>query len=217
MTAEMKDGNRSSKSMLVTRYPSSWWKSKWREALPSGNGVIGASVYGGVQDETILINHLGLWHGGQIGLLPDVSHTLKDTRRLMNEGRYQEASWVLTRALKEKGYNSTLSAPLPLADLRLSMTGQEAFRHYRRSLNMETGEVAVSWLDGEVAYDRSLFVSRADHMIVYRLKSSVSSVDASLTLDIHPSDNPSRAEQLQALRETIDLTAQGSFCLCREA
>ncbi|SFS61858.1 glycoside hydrolase N-terminal domain-containing protein [Paenibacillus sp. 453mf] len=211
MTAGMKGGKVSSKNRLVTRYPSSWWKSKWREALPSGNGMIGASVYGGVQDETILINHLGLWHGGQIGVLPDVSHTLEDTRRLMDEGRFQEASWVLTRALKEKGYNSTLSAPLPLADLRLSMTGQEAFRHYRRSLNMETGEVVVSWLDGEEAYNRSLFVSRADHMIVYRLKSSVSSVDASLTFDIHPSDNPSRAEQLQALKETADWAVEGEF------
>ncbi|MCM3785743.1 glycoside hydrolase family 95 protein [Neobacillus mesonae] len=213
ITAAFKSSDASSRYKLVTRYPSSWWKSKWREALPSGNGTIGASVYGGVQDETILINHLGLWHGGQTGMLPDVSHTLKDTRRLMNQGDYLQASWVLTRALKDEGYKSTLSAPLPLADLRVSMTGQEAFHHYRRSLNMETGEVTVSWLDGDVSYDRSLFVSRADHMIVYRLKSVGCTIDASLMFDIHPSENPARAEQLKAMKENAHWAVHGQF-LC---
>ena len=42
------------KNIMKMKYPSSWWGAKWREALPSGNGEIGAAVYGGVNIETII-------------------------------------------------------------------------------------------------------------------------------------------------------------------
>ncbi|NLC52310.1 MAG: hypothetical protein GX764_08435, partial [Firmicutes bacterium] len=52
------------KNTLILRYPASWWSNLWRDVLPSGNGRIGAAVYGGVHRETVLINHYGLWHDG---------------------------------------------------------------------------------------------------------------------------------------------------------
>jgi len=151
------------------KYPASWWRNMWREALPSGNGTIGAAVYGGVQDETILINHGELWHWGRKDELPDVSHTLAETRRLMDEGRYADASWHLTNTLKERGYASRLSSRLPLGMIHLQMQTRHAFRDYERSLDMATGEVTVRWLDGAATVCRKLFVSRADDCIVYEL------------------------------------------------
>ena len=131
------------KNKLILRYPAAWWRNMWREALPSGNGIIGAAVYGGVKYETILINHGGLWHRGKKDVVPDVSDTLSKTRELMDKGEYLEASWTLTNALKEHGYDSKLSKPLPLVDLCVTMPCDTGFKHYRRGLNMETGEVLV--------------------------------------------------------------------------
>ncbi|WJH32898.1 glycoside hydrolase family 95 protein [Paenibacillus sp. CC-CFT747] len=154
---------------VTLRYPASWWRNLWREALPAGNGVLGASVFGGVQDETVLLNHAALWHWGQRDELPDVSFTLKETRRLMDEKRYLEASWQLADALKERGYGTKLASRFPLAAIRLTMPGEQAFRSYRRELDMDSGQITVAWKDGERLYSRLLFVSRADDCLVYRI------------------------------------------------
>ena len=133
----------SQENLLTMRYPASWWRNMWREALPSGNGIVGASVFGGVQEETLLLNHEGLWHWGRKDPLPDVSMTLAETRRLMDEGHYTGASWNLANALRERGYRTKLASRFPLAAIKLFMPTTRSFRRYRRSLNMETGEVSV--------------------------------------------------------------------------
>jgi len=157
-------------NLLTLRYPASWWRNMWREALPSGNGTIGASVFGGVQEETVLLNHEGLWHWGRKDPLPDVSSALPETRRLMDEGRHAEASWRLANALRERGYGTKLASRFPLAAIQLRMPGSRAFRKYRRTLDMETGEVSVRWFDGASRYVRRLFVSRADSVVVYDIR-----------------------------------------------
>ena len=63
------------KNKLLMKYPSSWWGAKWREALPSGNGPIGAAVYGGVHEETVMLTHEDLWHMVVTQELPDVKAT----------------------------------------------------------------------------------------------------------------------------------------------
>lgn len=152
------------------KYPSSWWQGMWREALPSGNGKLGASVQGGIQAETVLLQHSELWHWGRKDELPDVSHTLSETRKLMDEERYLEASWHLTRTLQAEGYASKLSSRYPLATMTVEMKCNNAFRKYRRELDMDTGEVQVRWQDRSHNYTRSLFVSRADDCIVYEIQ-----------------------------------------------
>lgn len=193
---------------LQMRYPASWWKNKWREALPAGNGKIGISVYGAVHEETVLINHSELWHGGRMDPLPDVSSTLAETRERMNDGRFMEASWLLTNALKEAGYASRLSSPLPLADLLITMNGQQAFRQYRRCLDMETGEVTVSWKDGDTFYERKLFVSRSDDMIVLNIRCNQQAIDAFVRLGFHSSD---KSAQLKEMVDTVEWIAEDEY------
>lgn len=164
------NAGRPDQNKLLLKYPASWWQGMWREALPSGNGRLGASVQGGVQEEIVLLQHADLWHWGQKHELPDVSHTLPETRRLMDEERYLEASWHLTRTLQSLGYASRLSSRFPLVALTVTMPGNRAFRSYRRELEMDTGEVQVRWQDGEREYSRCLFVSRADDCIVYKVE-----------------------------------------------
>ena len=71
-------GIRKPKTALKFEKPAGWWGALWREALPAGNGLIGAAVYGNVEDETIMLSHGNLSWQGYIGVLPDVAERLKD-------------------------------------------------------------------------------------------------------------------------------------------
>ncbi|MDQ1913486.1 glycoside hydrolase N-terminal domain-containing protein [Paenibacillus sp. GD4] len=197
----------STANRLVMTYPASWWRNMWREALPSGNGVIGASVFGGVQEETIVLNHAKLWHWGHRDELPDVSATLSETRRLMDEERFLEASWQLANALKEQGYATRLASRFPLAAIRLNMPCKHAFRQYRRTLDMETGEITVAWKDGSRSFERKLFVSRADQAVVYRLSGADGTVSGEIGLQLLPSDRFGDTEQFKELAGTVEIHA----------
>ena len=54
------------------RYPAAWWHDIWRDGLAGGNGRVGADVYGGVKDMTVMLTHHALWHCGHANELPDV-------------------------------------------------------------------------------------------------------------------------------------------------
>ncbi|GIN55686.1 hypothetical protein J8TS2_00050 [Lederbergia ruris] len=189
---------------LKLNYPASWWKNMWREALPSGNGKIGAAVYGGIKDETILINHEELWHLGKKDEVPDVRHTLAETRKWMSQGKYMTASWNLTNALKEKGYKTRLASRLPLGALKVTMPCEHAFKNYGRVLNMETGEVSVKWRDGQKIYERKLFVSRADDLIAYEITSNRASIRADVYLALHESEGGKLSDRVPLLVESAE-------------
>ncbi|MFD2654792.1 glycosyl hydrolase family 95 catalytic domain-containing protein [Gracilibacillus thailandensis] len=204
--------NVSDRNKLVLQYPASWWRNMWREALPAGNGELGAAVYGAIKKETILINHSQLWHMGVKGELPDISHTLTETRALMKDGEYQEANWHLTNEVKKQGYHSKLACPLPLVDLQLEMPCDQGFSRYKRGINMETGEVRVTWSEHDTTFTRDLFVSRADNLIVYRVSSNkANAVDAALNFDLHPTNSPNRKKRYQELADTVEWNTEDNY------
>lgn len=174
------------KNLVTMNYPASWWRARWREALPAGNGRIGASVYGGVHEETVLLNHEDLWWNSQTPMLPDVSGQLPEARRLLDAGDACHADRVLSDALAANGYEARLASPLPLGDLKLFMPQEAAFRDYRRSLDMDTGEISVVWADGQTRFERRLFVSRPADAIVYELtRQGPAPVNARIRLQLH--------------------------------
>lgn len=183
----------------------------WREALPSGNGRIGTSVYGGIKDETILINHGDLWHRGKKMDVPDVAYTLQETRELMSDNKYLEASWHLTNTLKDQGYKTRLASRLPLGALNLSMPSKSAFKNYHRTLDMETGEVIVGWSEKEKIYERKLFVSRKDDLIVYEIGSSAGSIEGEIHLALQKSDGGRLSERYPYLTDHLVVHAEESY------
>lgn len=204
----------SDRNKLILKYPAAWHGDMWREALPSGNGIVGAAVLGSIKQETVIINHSLLWHWGRKDELPDVSYTLAETRALMDENRFQEASWNLTNALKEHGYNTTMESPMPLADLKITMPCETGFRNYCRELNMETGEVTVSWYDKDNEYKRQIFVSRADNIIVYTIRAS-HGTKIDIELDVHRDEKNQIPERFKPTAETkkYEVNAEeGTIC-----
>jgi alpha-L-fucosidase 2 len=213
----------SSMNRLLLRRPASWWGNLWREALPSGNGKIGAAVYGGVARETILLNHAELWHGTRRARLPDVSSSLARARGLMDEGEYREADWVLANSLKDTGYSASVGSVLPLGDLRIEMPCDRGFKRYSRSLDMETGEVLVRWEDGDDTFERRLFVSRADDCVVCEIRSSGVPIETRVELGLHDFEDSRRLREddsvtknlvtREELESALEVEAEGEYIL----
>lgn len=154
---------------LTMKYPTSWWGERWREALPLGNGIMGASVYGGVWDETIMITHTDLWWKSKTPDLPDVSDCVSEIREKLLNHQVKEADAIMVDALKSKGYNPVLAYPLPLCDLKMETETKYGFKNYLRTLDMENGEAIVEWSQGEKEFVRKCFTSRADNCLVLKM------------------------------------------------
>lgn len=169
---------------LVLKTPASWWRNLWREALVSGNGVLGASFYGGSKHQTVMITHTDLWHAGEKQEVPDVHEALQRMRDKMDAGEFKEAGWEIVNALKEKGYQSKLESPLPVGDLRIAIAPKGSFSHYQRALFMDSGEACSQWLSGGSLCETGGFVSRAEDMVLYRIASE-EGLQADIRLDMH--------------------------------
>jgi alpha-L-fucosidase 2 len=144
-----------------------WYRqpaAEWVEALPVGNGRIGAMVFGGTTKERIQFNESTLWAGEP----RDYSHLgasnyLATIRQLLFEGRQKEAEEI---AMKE-----FMSVPLrqmpyqPLADLRLEFPGHEIATDYRRELDLDTAVVRTSYRVGMVRFERETIASAPDQVL----------------------------------------------------
>ena len=187
-------------NVITMKYPSSWHKALWREGLVSGNGKIGANVYGGTKRESVLINHSALWTGTECNPLPDISGSLTKTRQAMDNRDFNTANWILTNALTESGYNNERGYPLPLAELNMSFTGFTGFSDYLRAVNMETGEVSSQFREKDVWVKKDLFVSRKDDMILLRIQADKPFLDAVFSLDV-PTATDSSDKTYQYVKE----------------
>ena len=199
------------RNRIVLKTPASWHRDMWREGLPAGNGRIGALVYGNIADETIVMNHCSLWHWGEKSELPDIHETLAETRRRMDQGNFREANWIAVNTLKEKGYTARLASPCPLCDIKVSMEGRGVFHHYRRMLDMETGEITVAWQEGDCEFARKLFVSRADDMLVYKITSSQSNLTADLSVQLHETYDKDTDRMRREQGEALETYADGNY------
>jgi len=179
-----------SKNVLKFSSPAKWWGAGWREALVAGNGKIGASVLGGAGEESIMLTHADLWWQGKVGVLPEVCGQLDKTIKALDEGKHKEAAAILPDALQSKSYNPSLSYPLPICDFKINHKIDKAPKEYSRSLNMDNGEITVSFKDGTTRYERSVFVSKNEDMIVFEIKKFGSkAIDADFKFDIHEKFN----------------------------
>jgi len=203
-----------SKNILKINSPAKWWGSSWREALVSGNGKIGASVLGGAGEESIMLTHADLWWQGKVGVLPEVCNNLDKVRLALDEGKFKDAASILPDALQSKGYNPLLSYPLPICDFKINHKIDKAPKEYSRSLNMENAEVTVSFKDGATRYERSVFVSKNEDMIVFEIKKFGSkAIDADFKFDIHEKFNTLTPTAKSNLPEGATSRVEGKYLL----
>ena len=140
--------------------------SQWVEALPIGNGRLGAMVFGGIERERLQLNEDTLWSGGPKDWNnPKAPAVLAEVRRLIASGQYVEAD----KAAKGMQGPFTQSY-LPMGNLYLAFEhGDSARGGYRRDLDIAQALTQVRYRVGATTYTREIFASRPDQAIVIRL------------------------------------------------
>ncbi len=140
--------------------------AEWVEALPVGNGRLGAMVFGRTGTERIQINEESVWAGQRMNdNNPEARENLDDIRKLIFAGRNVEA--------RKEASDHLLAAPRKLRsyqtlmDLTLTLPGGDT-TNYERSLDLETGIVTTTHMLNDVQHTREVFASAPDDMIVVR-------------------------------------------------
>ena len=141
---------------------------KWVEALALGNGRIGAMVFGGVNRERLQLNEDTLWAGGPYDPVnPQARAALPEARRLIFEGKYREASKlvsakIMSRPLGQMPYETA-------GDLILTFPDRNSVENYRRDLNLDTAVATVEYTAQDTRFVRRAFASPVDQVIVVHL------------------------------------------------
>jgi len=148
-----------------------WYTSpakKWEEALPVGNGRLGAMVFGKNGEERIQLNEETVWSGGPYStVVKDGYKVLPEIQQKVFAGKYLEAHNLFSRNLM--GYPVEQQKYQGLANLHLFFKGQDSVSDYQRWLNLEDGISGVSYIAGGVLYQREVFASAPDQLIVVRI------------------------------------------------
>lgn len=152
-----------------------WYKNpaaNWNEALPVGNGRLGAMVFGGVGMERYQLNEDSVWYGGPRNRNnPDARANLPRIRELILAGRLREAQNLASMALP--GMPETQRHYAPLGDLELYFTGVDGEpAEYVRELDLDDGVARVSCLQNGIRYTREIFSSYPDQVLVIHLSAN---------------------------------------------
>ena len=144
---------------------------EWVEALPVGNGRLGAMVFGNPAQERIQLNENTVW-AGQPGRNdnPDAKEALPEVRRLIFQGNYKGAQDLVNRK-----FISRISHGMPyqtVGSLDILFPGHENFTNYYRELNIETAVTFMRYEADGVIYQREVFASFPDQVIILRISAN---------------------------------------------
>ena len=182
----------------------------WTEALPLGNGRLGAMVFGHPTRDRLALNEDTFWSGYKDSWKQDPNY---DGRlQKPDPVRWQEAAElslagknIEAEAILQKYYTGPYTqAYLPLGDLILDVTHKDAdvseISDYSRTLDYETATVRVSYRIGEHSYTREAFISEPDQVLVVRLKTNnPAGIDLTASLESQVREaEPAPADQAAA-------------------
>ena len=169
---------------------------KWTEALPIGNGHMGAMIYGGIAEEQIQFNESTVWTGkphayhteGAVEFLPVLRELCHESRRLAIQadeltqaGNNREANQKRNESNAKRkeaetiGQKEFMGVPLrqkayqPFGDLRISFPSPSKASEYRRELDLDSAISRITYKMDGVTYKRETFASFPDQAIVVRL------------------------------------------------
>ena len=140
----------------------------WDNALPVGNGRLGAMVLGGIAEERIVLNEETLWSGGPYDPTnPGGYKSLPEIQRLIFAGDIEKAHDLFGRAMMGIPYEQHKYQPF--GDLRLKFAGHEAATDYRRELDMDRAMVTIRYKVGGVTFTRETISSAPDQVVAIRI------------------------------------------------
>jgi len=148
-----------------------WYENpaeRWEEALPLGNGRLGAMVFGSVPNERLQLNEESLWAGEPFDVYPDnfITH-LKYLQELVLADKIPEAR-VYGEANLTKEPTSFRSYE-PLADLWIDLEHQADVKDYRRELDMQNGIITIEYQVDSIHFKREIFISAVEDIIAIKI------------------------------------------------
>ena len=143
---------------------------EWLEALPLGNGRLGAMVYGGVSRDILQLNEESLWAGEQVEVYPEhFNEGIKEVQKLVLDGNISEAK--KTGLEKLTGKPTSFRSYQPLCNIKINMFHDEGYTDYYRELDLATGVSKVTYETGGIKYVKEYFISAPDNLLVVRISS----------------------------------------------
>ncbi len=160
-------------TLTVTAQNHRLWYAKpathWLEAVPVGNSHMGAMIYGGTETEEIQLNEETFWSGSPHNNNSSESlDKLQEVRRLIFQGKERDAEKLIDQNFVKGPHGMRF---LPLGSLKLRLNHKNV-SDYRRELNLGNATATTSYVCNGVRYDRTVFASQADNVIVVQLKAS---------------------------------------------
>ncbi len=151
-----------------------WYREparQWVEALPVGNGFMGAMVFGGVPQERIQLNEHTLWTGHHREEDNAAARQQLDRiRELLFAGKYSEANSVARPGGRFVGPANARDTYQTLGDLLLDLQHAGAPEEYRRELSLDTGIARTEYRVGKARFTREVFVSYPAQAVFVRLE-----------------------------------------------
>jgi alpha-L-fucosidase 2 len=145
----------------------------WENALPIGNGRLGAMIYGNVENETIQLNEHTVWSGSpNRNDNPEALTSLPEIRRLIFEGKQKEAEQLANKTIITKKSHGQMFEPV--GNIHLAFGDHDNFTNYYRELDIERAVAKTTYMAGNVVYTREAIASLTDRVIVLRLTASKS-------------------------------------------
>ncbi len=177
----------------------------WNEALPLGNGRLGAMVFGNPASEKIQLNEATFWSGGPSrNDNSDALAALPDVRQMIFSGNYSTVESVINQNFKAKTVHGAMYQPVGF--LNLSFPEHSTYTNYYRELDLAKALFTTTYEVAGVAYKREVFASQPDQVIVVRL-----SADKPGKLTFTASVNGPLQKSAKALdKNTLELTGLSS-------
>ena len=159
----------------------------WLEALPVGNSQMGAMVYGGTDVETLALNEETFWSGQpHDNNSPEAREHLQQVRDSVFAGKEEAAHAVIDKYFFRGPHGMRF---LPLGNVKLTLGHQEV-TNYRRALSLGDALATTTYDYQGVRYERTVFASLADRVVVVRLTAGKS---GALSFDVNI-DSPLQAQ-----------------------
>lgn len=138
----------------------------WEEAMPLGNGRIGAMVFGIPGQERIQVNEESIWYGGPVNRInPDLKKYLPEIQELIFRGEISKAEGLMMLAMS--GCPNSEHPYQTMGDLHIGFQGLGEIQDYSRQLDLEKALCTITFSSKGVKYKREIFVSKpADCMFM---------------------------------------------------
>ncbi len=142
--------------------------AQWTDALPVGNGRLGAMVFGGVQRERIQLNEDTLWDGGPRDTNnPKALDALPKVQQLLFEDKNEEATKLAGETML--GVPHRIKSYQSLGDIILEFSHDGDVSDYRRELDLDTGIAKTTYNIGDTSFSREVFSTAIDNLIVIHI------------------------------------------------